>query len=214
MCAAQLSRTPGCNPGKQGHVRRKDTCGESRVTEWIEQGLSEHDLNQSITAFTKNYTRPHMTQACTPYKSPATRHHTQSTHQAHTRAQRHTPQALYAISSSLSSPASPSLKAQAHDLSPQAATPSLRLGVVDPSGSRAHPRAWKGDNQPPRARRRALAGGPLPGPSRSPHASNRADHHASRRQAPAGRLPNSACCGSWPWRPCRRSRTCPCPPWL
>ena len=42
----------------------------------------EDSLNQSITAFTKNYTRPHMTQACTPYKSPATRHHTQSTHQS------------------------------------------------------------------------------------------------------------------------------------
>ena len=42
----------------------------------------EDSLNQSIIAFTKNYTRPHMTQACTPYKSPATRHHTQSTHQS------------------------------------------------------------------------------------------------------------------------------------
>ena len=174
--------------------------------------MSEHDLNQSITAFTKNYTRPHMTQACTPYKPPATRHHTQSTHQS---AEAHTTSIIRDQLLSLVSGFSLTQSTGPRSLSTStAATPSLKLGALDPSGSRARPRAWRGDNQPPRARRRTLAGGPLPGPSRSPHASNRADHHASRRQAPAGRLPNSACCGSWPWRPCRRSRTCPCPPWL
>ena len=150
-----------------------------------------------------------MTQACTPYKTPATRHHTQSKHQS---AEAHTTSIirdqLLSLVSGLSLTQSTGPRSASTST---AATPSLRLGAVDPSGSRARPRAWRGDNQPPHGR----GGGPSQAAaSWSPRASTRADPHASRRQAPAGRPPNSACCGSWPWRPCRRSRSSPCPPGL
>ena len=85
----------------------------SKESDWI-----LHPIN--FTAFiTKNYTRPHsMKQACTPYKTPATRHHTQSTHQS---AEAHTTSItrdqLLSLVSGLSLTQT---KAQAHDLSPQA----------------------------------------------------------------------------------------------
>ena len=152
-------------PPARAHTREvRAPCGYWDIEQRVRERFS---INVSInfTAFiTKNYTRPHMTQACTPYKAPATRHHTQSTHQS---AEAHTTSIIRDQLLSLVSGLSLTQSTGPRSLSTStAATPSLRLGAVDPSGSRARPRAWRGDNQRSRARRRALAGGRLLEPSR------------------------------------------------
>ena len=155
-------------PPARAHTREvRAPCGYWDIEQRVRERFS---INVSInfTAFiTKNYTRPHMTQACTPYKTTATRHLTHRAHPERRAAEAHTTSIIRDQLLSLVSGLSLTQSTGPRSLSTStAATPSLRLGVVDPSGSRARPRAWRGDNQRSRARRRALAGGRLLEPSR------------------------------------------------